>query len=237
MTPTLELSRVSRRFPGSSVEVHALREVDLVVRPGEMVAVMGRSGSGKSTLLHIAAGLEIPTFGEVTLRGTAMPRRIEDRAWAVARRDHIGIVFQRFNLLPSFTVLENVALPLELAGTARRRAADAARAALAACGLDGREGDFPDNLSGGQQQRVAIARAVVGDRALLLADEPTGALDSAAGDEVVELLADRAAAGAAVVLATHDTRIASWADRVVFLHDGRIVDQTSAPLEAEVTLR
>jgi putative ABC transport system ATP-binding protein len=238
MTPTLVLSGVTKRYRSGRSQVHALRGVDLVVHRGEMVAVMGPSGSGKSTLLHLAAGLELPTMGEVVLEGSRMPRRIEDRVWAAARRDRIGFVFQRFNLLPSFTVLENVALPLELAGTARRRAAAAASAALSACGLDGRDGAFPDDLSGGEQQRVAIARAVVAERSLLLADEPTGALDTAAGDDVVALLAERAGAGAAVLLATHDSRIASWADRVVFLHDGRVVDETAAaPLEAEVTLR
>jgi putative ABC transport system ATP-binding protein len=237
MTPTLVLTRVSKQFGRGGGEVLALREVDLVVRPGELVAVMGPSGSGKSTLLHVAAGLEGPTAGEVCLDGRPMPRRLEARSWSDARRDRIGVVFQRFNLLPSFTVLENVLLPMELAGVRSRPAAAAARAALRACGLAGRDGDFPEDLSGGEQQRVAIARAVVGERSLLLADEPTGALDSTSGDAVVELLAERAAAGAAVVLATHDSRIASWADRVVFLHDGRVVDETAATLEAEVTVR
>jgi putative ABC transport system ATP-binding protein len=237
MTPTLVLSRVTKTYGNGRGEVRALGGIDLVARPGELVAVMGPSGSGKSTLLHLAAGLELPTIGEVCLEGTPMPRRVDAREWSTARRDRIGVVFQRFNLLPSFTVLENVSLPLELGGVPRRRAFAAARAALSACGLVGREGEFPDDLSGGEQQRVAIARAVVGERSLLLADEPTGALDSTSGDAVVELLAERAAAGAAVVLATHDSRIASWADRVVFLHDGHVVDQTSVTLEAEVTLR
>ncbi|GAA2350210.1 ABC transporter ATP-binding protein [Dactylosporangium salmoneum] len=225
MTGVLELRGVSKTYLDGADEVHALREVHLTVEPGSMVAVMGPSGSGKSTLLTIAGALETPTAGEVIVAGqplSAMSR--DDRARL--RRRAIGYVFQDFNLLPGLTAAENVALPLELDGTGARQARAAGLRALAELGLAERATRFPDQLSGGERQRVAIARAVVGDRQLLLADEPTGALDSANGEAVMRLILAACKRGLAAVVVTHDAQLASWADRVVFIRDGHIVDRT-----------
>ena len=224
----LELQGVSKIYGEGPTEVRALLDVDLTVRPGELVAVMGPSGSGKSTLLTIAGSLEDPTAGEVLVGGaplSAMSRN--DRARL--RRRSIGYVFQDFNLLAGLTAVENVTLPLELDGVAAKAARTAGMAALAELDLADRAGRFPDELSGGERQRVAIARAVVGDRHLLLADEPTGALDSANGEAVMRLVRAACQRGVAGVVVTHDAQLASWADRVVFLRDGRVVDQTSPP--------
>jgi putative ABC transport system ATP-binding protein len=198
---------------------------------GELVAVMGPSGSGKSTLLTLAGGLDHPTQGQVIVEGTDLGP-LGQGELARMRRTSIGYVFQDFNLIPALTAVENVALPLELDGTSARAAKVAAAAALAEVGLDGLGRRFPDEMSGGQQQRVAIARAVVGQRRLILADEPTGALDSETGEEILRLLRARCDAGAAGVLVTHEPRHAAWADRVVFLRDGVVVDE-SAPLPVE----
>jgi putative ABC transport system ATP-binding protein len=222
---TLELCHVSKVYGRGAAEVHALRDVSLEVAPGTMVAVMGPSGSGKSTLLTIAGSLEEPTSGQVLVAGqdlTAMSRN--DRARL--RRQSIGYVFQDFNLLPGLTAAENVALPLELDGIGARRAREAALTALEALGLADRARGYPDQLSGGERQRVAIARAVVGDRHLLLADEPSGALDSENGETVMRMIHTACKQGVAAVVVTHDAQLASWADRVVFIRDGRIVDQT-----------
>ena len=209
--------------------MHALREVDLTVEPGELVAVMGPSGSGKSTLLTIAGSLEEPTSGEVTIGGVPLSR-LSRNDRAALRRRAIGYVFQDFNLLAGLTAAENVSLPLELDGVAVRDGARAAAlAALERLGLADRADRFPDELSGGERQRVAIARAVVGDRHLLLADEPSGALDSVNGEAVMRLVRATCQGGVAGVVVTHDAQLASWADRVVFLRDGRIVDQTAPP--------
>jgi putative ABC transport system ATP-binding protein len=224
---TLRLVEVTKGYSDGPAEVRALSGVNVAVAAGEVVAVRGPSGSGKSTLIHLAAGLEAPNEGSIELEGRTMPSAPGHRAWAEARRRRIGVVFQRLNLMSSLTALENVALPLELDGHRRGPARAAARSALAAAGLPGDSSRFPDDLSGGQQQRVAIARAVVGERRLLLADEPTGALDSVTAEHVVELLAAQARAGAAVLLVTHDSRVASWADRVVSLRDGRVMDGAS----------
>jgi putative ABC transport system ATP-binding protein len=202
--------------------------VSLTVHPGELVGVMGPSGSGKSTLLNLAGGLDAPTAGEVWVQGAGLGR-MSRRELAALRRRAVGYVFQDLNLLPSLTAAENVALPLELDGMGVRRARRAAVAALAEVDLAELGERFPDELSGGQQQRVAIARALIGDRRLVLADEPTGALDSHTGEAVLRLLRARVDAGAAGVLVTHEARHAAWADRVVFLRDGEIVD-TSGPL-------
>jgi putative ABC transport system ATP-binding protein len=186
---------------------------------------MGPSGSGKSTLLNLAGGLDQATAGRVQVQGEELGS-LSKVALAALRRRRVGYVFQDYNLIPSLTALENVALPLELDRVRGRRAAAIARAALDEVGLESLYDRFPDNLSGGQQQRVAIARAVVGDRCLVLADEPTGALDSETGEQVLALLRSRCEAGAAALLVTHEARHAGWADRVVFLRDGTIVDQT-----------
>jgi putative ABC transport system ATP-binding protein len=208
--------------------VQALRGVDVAVQAGEMVAVMGPSGSGKSTLLTIAGSLEDPTSGEVLVDGarlTGMSRNAKARL----RRRLIGFVFQDFNLLPGLTAAENVALPLELDGVRARKALAAGLSALETLGLADRASQFPDELSGGERQRVAIARAIVGDRRLLLADEPSGALDSANGEAVVRLMHAACKKGVAAVVVTHDAQLASWADRVVFIRDGKVVDQTAPP--------
>jgi len=224
----LELRDVSRTHGSGDMTVHALREVTLSVAPGELVAVMGPSGSGKSTLLNLAGGLDAPTRGEVVVEGQVLGR-LSRTGLAALRRRRLGYVFQDLNLLPSLTALENIALPLELDGMSLRRAVPLARTALDEVGLADLSARFPDEMSGGQQQRVAIARALVGDRRLVLADEPTGALDSQTGEAVLKLLRARVDAGTAGVLVTHEARHAAWADRVVFLRDGRIVD-TSGPL-------
>jgi putative ABC transport system ATP-binding protein len=222
----LELRGVSKTYGTGAAEVHALRGVDLSVQAGGMVAVMGPSGSGKSTLLTIGGSLEEPTSGEVLVGGTALAG-MSRNAKARLRRRTIGYVFQDFNLLPGLTAAENVALPLELDGVSARAARKAGLRALEELGLSERASRFPDELSGGERQRVAIARAVVGDRRLLLADEPSGALDSVNAEEVMRLLHEACKRGVAAVIVTHDAQLASWADRVVFLRDGRIVDQTA----------
>jgi putative ABC transport system ATP-binding protein len=221
----LEVRQVTKVHGQGAAEVHALREVDLSVGPGQLVAVMGPSGSGKTTLLTIAGGLEEPTSGEVRVGGTVLSGLSRNQR-ARLRRRGIGYVFQDFNLLPGLTAVENVALPLELDGTPARKARVAALSALTDLGLAERAEQFPDGLSGGERQRVAIARAIVGERKLLLADEPSGALDSANGEAVMRLLLTACKRGVAVVLVTHDAQLASWAHRVVFLRDGRVVDQT-----------
>ena len=235
MSAALELRRVSKVYGSGQSEVQALREVDLSVRGGELVAVMGPSGSGKSTLLTIAGSLEEPTSGEVLVGGAALSSMSHnDRARL--RRRSIGYVFQDFNLLAGLTAVENVSLPLELDGVGGRAARAAGLAALEKLSLADRAVCYPDELSGGERQRVAIARAVVGDRHLLLADEPSGALDSVNGEAVMRLLRAACHRGVAGVVVTHDARLASWADRVVFLRDGRVVDQTASPAGPESLL-
>ncbi|MFC0508574.1 ABC transporter ATP-binding protein [Micromonospora costi] len=224
----LDLRDVHRTHGVGPAAVHALRGVSLTVRAGELVAVMGPSGSGKSTLLALAGGLDGPTSGEVRVEGQPLAG-LDRRGLAQLRRRRIGYIFQNLNLLGSLSAVENVALPLELDGTGVRRARALALAALAEVGLPDLGDRFPDQLSGGQQQRVAIARALVGERRLVLADEPTGALDSQTGEAVLHLLRRRVDAGAAGLLVTHEARHAGWADRVVFLRDGVLVDST-APL-------
>ncbi|MRH28875.1 ATP-binding cassette domain-containing protein [Microbacterium sp. SYP-A9085] len=221
----LRLVGVSRQFGVGETSVSALSGVDLEVARGELVAIMGASGSGKSTLLSIAGGLQHPTSGEVIVEGqhlsTASPRDL-----ALLRRRSLGFVFQDFNLIPTLTALENVILPLELDGLRARVARRAGRDALSSVDLADKVNAYPDDLSGGQQQRVAIARAVVGGRRLILADEPTGALDSVTGELVLKMLRTRVDAGAGAILVTHEARHAAWADRIVFLRDGRIVDES-----------
>ena len=236
MSALLELRDVHRTHGRGDTAVHALRGVTLSVAPGELVAVMGPSGSGKSTLLNLAGGLDRPTTGEVRVAGQDLGA-LSRRQLAAVRRRLVGYVFQDLNQLPSLTAAENVALPLELDGQGVRRARRAALVALSEVDLTMYAGRFPDEMSGGQQQRVAIARALVGERRLVLADEPTGALDSETGESVLRLLRSRVDSGAAGVLVTHEARHAAWADRVVFLRDGSIVD-TSGPLpDVEQLLR
>jgi putative ABC transport system ATP-binding protein len=233
---TLELRQVTKVYGEGAAEVHALRQVDLEVDAGMMVAVMGPSGSGKSTLLTIAGSLEEPTSGQVLVGGqdlATMSRGDKARL----RRRSLGYVFQDFNLLPGLTAAENVALPLELDGIGARRAREAGLRALDGLGLADRASNYPDQLSGGERQRVAIARAVVGHRQLLLADEPSGALDSANGELVMRMIRTACKQGVAAVVVTHDAQLASWADRVVFIRDGRVVDQTAPAPGPESLLR
>ena len=204
--------------------MHALRGVSLAVAPGELVAVMGPSGSGKSTLLNVAGGLDSVTTGGVLVEGVDLAT-LSLADLAAIRRRSVGYVFQDLNLIPTLTAAENVSLPLELDG--RRRSRHLALSALDDVGVADLADRYPDEMSGGQQQRVAIARALVGDRRLVLADEPTGALDSETGETVLALLRRRVDAGAAGVLVTHEQRHAAWADRVVFLRDGTVVDSTT----------
>ncbi len=213
---------VSRRYRDGDREVVALHDVTLSVAAGELVAVMGPSGSGKSTLLNLAGGLDLPSSGVVEVDGRDLTT-LDAAGLALVRRRAIGYVFQRLNLLPSLTAVENVMLPLELDGRRTRSARHTALAALEEVELADLADRYPDDLSGGQQQRVAIARAVVGDRRLVLADEPTGALDTASGERVLDLLAAQRDRGRAVILVTHEPRYASYADRVVHLRDGAVV--------------
>ncbi|MFB8238243.1 ABC transporter ATP-binding protein [Kitasatospora purpeofusca] len=233
--PVLELRAVTRTHGNGEAEVHALRGVDLAVHPGEFVAVMGPSGSGKSTLLTLAGGLDRPSGGQVLVEGVELSGLNRTRLAAVRRRS-VGYVFQDYNLVPALTAAENVSLPRELDGVSGRTARREALTALREMGIPELADRFPEQLSGGQQQRVAIARALVGDRRLVLADEPTGALDSATGEAVLAVLRARCDAGAAAMMVTHDPRHAVWADRVVVLNDGAVVDggvgQAAHPLLA-----
>ena len=222
----LELRRVSKSYGEGDTAVSVLEDVDFSVDKGHLVAVMGPSGSGKSTLLTIVGSLEEPTVGEVIIEGSQLSR-LSRNDKARLRRRTIGYVFQDFNLLVGLTALENVSLPLELDGLSAKRAHAAGMAALEELNLADRAGHFPDQLSGGERQRVAIARAVVGERHLLLADEPSGALDSTNGEAVMELIAQACNRGVGAVVVTHDAHLASWADRVVSLRDGRIVDHVT----------
>ena len=228
MSSVLELRRVSKVYGEGPAEVRALCDVDLSVDAGRLVAVMGPSGSGKSTLLTIAGSLEEPTSGEVLVGGAALSELSRNQR-ARLRRRSIGYVFQDYNLLAGLSAAENVSLPLELDGVGARKARATGMQALEELGLGDRASRYPDELSGGERQRVAIARAVVGERRLLLADEPPGALDSVNGEAVMRLLRAACGRGVAGVVVTHDAQLASWADRVVFLRDGRVVDQTAPP--------
>ena len=227
MTAALvEFEDVTRTHASGSSRVHALQGVSLRVDYGELVAVMGPSGSGKTTLLNLAGALDTPTSGRVVVAGTDLSAASPDER-ARLRRQSIGLVFQDYNLVSSLTVRENVALPLELDDVAPRQASAQATTLLDRLGLADRGGEFPDRLSGGERQRVAIARSVIGTRSLILADEPTGALDSVLGEEVIELLRAQIGPECGGILVTHDPRYAAWADRTVFLKDGRIVSGTT----------
>ena len=224
--PIIRLDGVTLNLRSAAGEVNVLRGIDLTVAAGEAVGVVGPSGAGKSTLMMIAAGLESPSAGSVRVAGRDLVGLGED-ALARFRRDHVGIVFQAFRLVPTMTALENVAIPLELAG--RADAFEAAAAALGRVGLAARTDHYPDQLSGGEQQRVAIARAFVARPRLLLADEPTGNLDGKTGDTVIELLFALARDhGTTLLLITHDTALADRCDRVIHIADGRIVDHDAA---------
>ena len=222
----LELRQVSKIYGSGPSEVRALHEVDLAVKRDELVAVMGPSGSGKSTLLTIAGSLEEATSGQVLVDGVDLAT-VSRADRAKLRRRSIGYVFQDFNLLPGLTAVENVSLPLELDGVRAKAARATSLEALEELDVTECADRYPDQLSGGERQRVAIARAIVGERGLLLADEPTGALDSVTGEAVMRLILAACKRGVAAVVVTHDAQLASWADRVVFIRDGRIVDRTA----------
>jgi putative ABC transport system ATP-binding protein len=228
MTSALELRQVSKVYGSGPTEVHALCHVDLSVERGELVAIMGPSGSGKSTLLTIAGSLEQASSGQVVVDGVDLAGMSRSER-ARMRRRSIGYVFQDFNLLAGLTAVENVTLPLELDGIGARAARATGLAAMEQLDIADYADRYADELSGGERQRVAITRAIVGERGLLLADEPTGALDSVNGEAVMRLLRGATRRGVAGVVVTHEAQLASWADRVVFLRDGRVVDQTVAP--------
>jgi putative ABC transport system ATP-binding protein len=231
----LELRHVSKKYGQGANEVDAITNIDLAVERGSLVAIMGPSGSGKSTLLTIAGSLEEPTAGDVIIDGESLAGMSRNEK-ARLRRRSIGYVFQDFNLLKGLTAVENVSLPLELDGLSMKKARAKGMAALEGLGLAERADRFPDELSGGERQRVAIARAVVGERSLLLADEPSGALDSVNGESVMRLILAACHGGVAAVVVTHDAKLASWADRVVFLRDGKAVDETLPPPSPEALI-
>jgi putative ABC transport system ATP-binding protein len=225
MDSVLRASGLAKTYAADGVEVRALRGIDLTVAAGEFVSVMGPSGSGKSTLLNLIGGLERPTAGELELRG----RRVDgigERRWAILRRREIGFVFQFFNLIGNLSVADNVELPGLLAGLSAREARRRREALLDELGLAGQGAALPGRLSGGEQQRVALARALINEPALLLADEPTGNLDSESARTVVDLLRGCNERGQTIVLVTHDARVASSSDRVVYMRDGLISDET-----------
>jgi putative ABC transport system ATP-binding protein len=220
----LETRNVSKHYQMGEVTVNALNQVDFAVEAGEFVAIMGASGSGKSTLLHLLGGLDGPSDGEVTLAGKPLSK-LDDREITLIRRRNVGFIFQFFNLLPTLTAEENVALPLLIDGQNIKGHQEKIDRLLELVGLSDRRYHKPDQLSGGQQQRVAIARAFVNDPAIVLADEPTGNLDSKSGEEILKLLRRSCdELGQTIVVVTHDAKAASFADRVVFLRDGQIVD-------------
>jgi putative ABC transport system ATP-binding protein len=226
-TPLVELRGLSKSFPEGETERVVLRELRAVVGRGESVALLGRSGSGKSTLLNLIAGIDLPTAGDVLLDGTNLTK-MSERERTLFRRRHIGLVFQSFNLIPTLTVMENVLLPLELNGMTGIRARATAHDFLRRVDLADRAGTYPDRLSGGEQQRVAVARAVVHGPILLLADEPTGSLDSETGSQLLELLAGLARNGdRTMIIVTHSDAVARGADRVLAIRDGRLVEETA----------
>jgi len=227
--PLLALEHVDKRYDAGEISVVALRDVNLAVMRGEYVAVMGASGSGKSTLMNILGCLDLPTSGRYVLAGTDV-RLLDDTDLAAVRNRLIGFVFQSFNLIPRTSALRNVELPMVYAGVKQRERAERARAALELVGLADRAEHKPSELSGGQQQRVAVARAMVTDPAIILADEPTGNLDTTSTREMLDLLDRLHLAGRTIVLITHEADVAARASRVVRLSDGRIIsDEYQTP--------
>jgi putative ABC transport system ATP-binding protein len=224
----VEVQQVFRTFEQDTAPVRALRGADLDIGHGEFVAVMGPSGCGKSTLLNIVAGLDVPDEGAVCVAGEVLVGKTESEL-AIMRRQHIGIVFQFFNLLESMTALENVLMPALIAGRKRKAAETRARDLLDLLGIGDKAKQSPAALSGGQRQRLAIARALANEPTLLLADEPTGALDSEGGAEVLELFTRLHSGGQTILLVTHDQPVADAAERIVRMRDGRVVDDGRSP--------
>jgi len=229
----LVVDKVRKTFEAENVPVRALRGANLVVPSGDFVALMGPSGCGKSTLLNLIAGLDVADEGTITVAGELVTGRTEDELSQLRRR-HIGIVFQFFNLLEGMTVLENVALPAVIAGRKRKMAETRARDLLDLLGIGDKAGTVPGMLSGGQRQRLAIARALANEPTLLLADEPTGALDSEGGQEVIELLSRLHHGGQTIVLVTHDAGVASASDRIVRMRDGRMAAEEDSEIPVAV---
>jgi putative ABC transport system ATP-binding protein len=235
VTCVLEARGLAKTYDTGGVEVLALRGVDLTIERGEFVAVMGPSGCGKSTLLNLLAGLDRPTAGEVRLDGERIDQ-LSEGALARLRRRRIGFVFQFFNLLPTLSVVENVELPLLLVGRRRRDARRTARELMGELGVGDKHDATPVQLSGGQQQRVALARALANTPDIVLGDEPTGNLDSAAAREVLGLLRAARDRGQTLLLVTHDARVAAAADRIVTLRDGLVSDETELQAARPVAL-
>ena len=232
-TPMLEFRDVVKSYGSGATEVRAVTDVNLTFPVGQFCAVMGPSGCGKSTLLHLAGALEAPNAGRVLVDGADVST-MSAVEQAELRRRHVGYVFQQLNLIPALTAIENVMLPLELDGVPTKQARARAADMLRRVGLTQHIDRYPDDFSGGQRQRIAIARAVVGDRRLLLADEPTGALDTISSDEIVSLLAELSRdQGTTVIMVTHEPRLASWAHRTVFMRDGRLVDDSGDITDAD----
>ncbi len=221
--PVLEARNVCKQYGDGAALVHALRGVDLAVEAGEFLAIVGPSGCGKSSLLHILGGIDAPTAGQMFLGGEDIGA-LDDTARSLIRRRRIGFVFQKINLMPTLTALENVALPLRIDGVSRAVARAQAQEALEQVDVANRASHFPHQMSGGEQQRVAVARALLRRPAVVLADEPTGALDSVNAQQILELLRDCARRGQTIVMVTHDSSLARQADRVVAMHDGQIVN-------------
>jgi putative ABC transport system ATP-binding protein len=224
--PLIDIRAVCKSFIEGGHERIVLHQANAQIQRGESVALLGRSGSGKSTLLNILSGIDAPTTGAIMIDGVAL-HSLNERDRTLFRRRNIGFVFQFFNLIPTLTVEENVLLPLELNGTVTPAKRDGARELLRRVGLGDRGAAFPDKLSGGEQQRVALARALAHDPALVLADEPTGNLDAATGEQVLQLLDDMTRqAGKTLIMVTHSTEIAARADRILHLEDGRLVERS-----------
>ena len=226
----LETKEITKVFRNNGSEVHALRGITLTVKPGELVAVMGPSGCGKSTLLHILGGLDSPTSGEVYLSGKRIDKMGEGQR-AILRREQVGFVFQAFNLIGNLSVVDNVELPALVAGLSSGQAHKRQIDLLAKLGISEKAGNIPAQLSGGEKQRVALARALINQPVVLLADEPTGNLDSKAAFEVMRLLRQTHEQGQTVLVVTHDPNVASIAERVIFMRDGQITHETT--LEGE----
>ncbi len=230
--PLLSAIKVSKTYAGA-VAVHAVRDVSLDVAAGEFVAIMGPSGCGKSTLLQLLGGIDPPSSGQVLLESHDLGS-LSDTGRSLVRRRRIGFVFQKINLLPTLSAVENVALPLRIDGLSRRRAVEQAQAVLAQVGLAPRATHRPHELSGGEQQRVAIARALIIRPAVILADEPTGALDSVNAQRVVELLRSCADDGQTIVMVTHDANLARHADRLLSMEDGQILNGPASEANPEI---
>jgi putative ABC transport system ATP-binding protein len=234
-SPFITISELRKTYQMGRVAVHALAGVDLKINANTFWVVMGPSGSGKSTLLHLMGGLDRPTSGTIRI-GEQQLESLDENALAVFRRRSVGFIFQSFNLIPSMTALENVAFPMRFARVPRRKRLERAMELLQRVGLEDRAHHRPTELSGGQQQRVAVARALVNDPPLILADEPTGNLDTASGISIMQLLSELHQSGRTVVVVTHDARMTQFATHTIHLLDGRIVDEKAFQAATSISL-